>query len=87
MQTQPPTILLLGIDQRSDESGPTRSDSMILLGSQAEANGAALLSIPRDLWVNIPGVGDQRINTALFYGYNPDDPGAGPRLAMRTVQQ
>ena len=86
-QSRPPTILLLGIDQRADESGPTRSDSMILLGSQAESSGAALLSIPRDLWVNIPGVGDQRINTALFFGYDPDDASAGPRLATRTVQQ
>ncbi len=86
-QSRPPTILLLGIDQRADESGPTRSDSMILLGSQAESSGAALLSIPRDLWVNIPDVGEQRINTALFFGHDPEDAGAGPRLAARTVQQ
>jgi LCP family protein required for cell wall assembly len=86
-QARPPSILLLGIDRRADETGPTRSDSMILLGSQAEGSGVALLSIPRDLWVNIPGVGDQRINTALFFGYDPDDASAGPRLAMRTVQQ
>ncbi len=86
-QARPPSILLLGIDRRADETGPTRSDSMILLGSQAEGGGAALLSIPRDLWVNIPGVGDQRINTALFFGHDPDDASAGPRLAMRTVQQ
>jgi LCP family protein required for cell wall assembly len=86
-QARPPSILLLGIDRRADETGPTRSDSMILLGSQAGGGSAALLSIPRDLWVNIPGVGDQRINTALFFGYDPDDASAGPQLAMRTVQQ
>ena len=86
-QARPPSILLLGIDRRADETGPTRSDSMILLGSQAEGGGAALLSIPRDLWVNIPGVGDQRINTALFFGHDPDDPHAGPQLAARTVRQ
>lgn len=86
-QDRPPTVLLLGIDQRADEAGPTRSDSMILLGSQAGGKGAALLSIPRDLWVSIPDVGDQRINAALFYGYDPDDANAGPLLAMRTVQQ
>lgn len=84
---QPLSILLLGVDQRADESGPTRSDSMILLGSQPEGQGAALLSIPRDLWVDIPGVGEQRINTALFFGYDPADASAGPRLAARTVQQ
>ena len=86
-QTRPPSILLLGIDRRADVTGPARSDSMILLGSQAEGRGAALLSIPRDLWVNIPGIGDQRINTALFFGYDSDDASTGPRLAMRTVQQ
>jgi LCP family protein required for cell wall assembly len=86
-QARPPSILLLGIDRRANEAGATRSDSMILLGSQAETGGAALLSIPRDLWVNIPGVGDQRINTALFFGHDPDDASAGPRLAMRTVEQ
>ncbi len=83
----PVSVLLLGIDRRADETGPARSDSMILLGSQADGGGAALLSIPRDLWVNIPGVGDQRINTALYFGHSPDDPSAGPRLATRTVRQ
>jgi LCP family protein required for cell wall assembly len=84
---QPLSILLLGVDRRADESGPTRSDSMILLGSQPDGQGAALLSIPRDLWVDIPSVGEQRINTALFFGHEAADAGAGPRLAVRTVQQ
>ncbi len=78
-------VLVLGVDQRSDESGPTRSDSMILIGSDATTGKAAILSIPRDLWVDIPGVGQQRINTALFFGYESDDPTAGPRLAAQTV--
>lgn len=82
-----PAVLVLGVDQRADESGATRSDSMILLGLNSDSGAAALLSIPRDLWVNIPGVGDQRINTALFFGYDPGDSQAGPQLAARTVQQ
>ncbi|MEI2689261.1 MAG: LCP family protein [Anaerolineae bacterium] len=84
---QPLSILLLGVDRRADESGPTRSDSMILLGSQPAGDGAALLSIPRDLWIDIPGVGEQRINTALYFGHDPEDAGAGPRLAVAAVQQ
>jgi len=84
---RPLSVLLLGIDRRADESGPTRSDSMILLGSRSDGASAALLSIPRDLWVDIPGVGEQRINTALFFGHDPADAGAGPRLSMHTVQQ
>ncbi len=82
-----PTILLLGVDRRAEESGPTRSDSMILLGQHAQTGQAAMLSLPRDLWVSIPDVGEQRINAALFFGYDPQDRTAGPRLAMRTVQQ
>jgi LCP family protein required for cell wall assembly len=84
---QPLTLLILGVDRRADESGPSRSDSMILAGMNRETNQAALLSIPRDLWVAIPGVGEQRINTALVFGDDPTDPGAGPRLAVETVQR
>jgi LCP family protein required for cell wall assembly len=79
-------MLFMGVDQRADESGPTRSDSLILAGLNA-TSGAALVSIPRDLWVTIPGVGEQRINTALFYGHDPLDTDAGPLLAVRTVEQ
>lgn len=81
----PPTVLILGIDRRPDEGGPTRSDSMILLGFNRETQEAAILSIPRDLWVEVPGVGPQRINTATFFGYDAEDPTAAPRLAVRTV--
>ena len=82
-----PTLLILGVDQRADETGPTRSDAMLLAGQQPDSGQAALLSIPRDLWVDIPGVGEQRINTALFFGYDGADPMAGPRLAATAVQQ
>lgn len=81
------TLLILGIDQRADESGATRSDAMLLAGLQPDSQQAALVSIPRDLWVDIPGVGEQRINTALFFGYDGADPLAGPGLAATTVRQ
>lgn len=84
---RPPLVLLLGIDRRADETGPTRSDAMLLAGFNQSAGRAGLLSIPRDLWVAIPGVGDQRINTALFFGHDEANPTAGPQLAMRTVAQ
>jgi LCP family protein required for cell wall assembly len=44
-----------------------------------------MLSIPRDLWVVIPGVGQNRINTAHFFA-EADQPGSGPQAAMETVQ-
>ena len=78
------TLLILGVDQRADESGATRSDAMVLAGLQPDSGQAALVSIPRDLWVDIPGVGEQRINTALFFGYDGADPLAGPGLAAAT---
>jgi len=86
-RSRPLTFLIMGIDRREGETDQTRSDSMILVGSHATTGEAALLSIPRDLWVVIPGVGEQRINTALFFGYDPTDPTTGPRLAASTVQQ
>jgi len=45
-----------------------------------------MLSIPRDLWVNVPGVGEQRINTAYFFA-EANQPGAGPEAAIQTVRQ
>ena len=49
-------ILLLGIDKRDDEPiDGTRSDTMILASIDPVAKSAALVSLPRDMWVNIPG--------------------------------
>jgi LCP family protein required for cell wall assembly len=79
-------ILLLGIDKRDDEPiEGTRSDTMILASIDPVSKSAALVSIPRDLWVEIPGctarlgcsAGQQRINAAHAFG--------GPDLARRTV--
>ena len=44
-----------------------------------------LLSIPRDLWVPIPGFGENRINTAHFFA-EAQAPGTGPDLAMQTIK-
>ncbi len=78
-------ILLLGIDQRDGESGPWRTDTMILLSIDPATDSAALLSIPRDLWTSIPGFGENRINTAHYLGDRYDYPGGGVALAKKTV--
>lgn len=75
----PVHVLILGIDERTQEQGPFRSDTMILAGFDPRTPRAALLSIPRDLWVMIPGIGENRVNTANFFG--------GPPLAKETVAQ
>jgi len=80
------TILVLGIDQRCDEEGPTRTDTMMLLTMDPVGLSAAALSLPRDLWVEIPGFGVDRINQAHFLGEIYEYPGGGPTLAVETVE-
>jgi len=79
-------ILLLGIDQRPDEIY-ARTDTMILVTVDPENNTAGMLSIPRDLYVDIPGYYKTRINKAYYLGEEQNYPGGGPALAMQTVQQ
>ncbi len=80
-------ILLLGIDERQNQSGPWRTDTMLVVTIDPASRTAGLLSIPRDLWVTIPGVSqDGKINTAHFIGDAQQYPGGGPALAMATVQ-
>jgi polyisoprenyl-teichoic acid--peptidoglycan teichoic acid transferase len=78
-------VLILGLDRRPDETGPVRTDSLILTTFDPQQPQAALLSIPRDLWVTIPGIGENRINTANYFG-DLAQPGYGPELARQTVQ-
>jgi LCP family protein required for cell wall assembly len=82
-------ILLLGIDQRTalNETGPFRTDTMMLVSVNPVAKTAGVLSIPRDLWVNIPGYQPGRINTANALGDANGYPGGGPALAAETVRQ
>jgi LCP family protein required for cell wall assembly len=79
-------ILLTGIDQREIEQGPWRTDTMILVTIDPATKSAGMLSIPRDLWVVIPGYQESRINNANFFGDATDYPGGGPALAKKTVQ-
>jgi polyisoprenyl-teichoic acid--peptidoglycan teichoic acid transferase len=82
------TILLLGIDQRSavEERGPFRTDTMILISVDPVRKTAGMLSIPRDLWVSIPGSGVDRINNANAIGDTNAYPGGGPALAVETIR-
>ncbi len=79
-------ILVMGIDARPGEEGPWRTDTMMVLTVDPLTLSAGMLSIPRDLWVPIPGYGEGRINTANYLGDAYDYPGGGPALAARTVQ-
>ena len=78
-------ILLLGIDKRPDEVY-ARTDTMIFVTLDPNTNQAGMLSVPRDLWVSIPGYDEDRINKAHFLGDQYGYPGGGPALAMKTIQ-
>lgn len=81
-------VLLLGIDRRVDEEGPWRTDTMIVATLDPQTKTAGMLAIPRDLYVPIPapGAGENRINTANFYGDSTKYPGGGPALARKTIE-
>jgi LCP family protein required for cell wall assembly len=79
-------ILLLGIDYAPPGSAVGRSDTIILMTVIPLEPYVGLLSIPRDLWVIVPGVGENRINTAHFFA-EAAQAGSGPYAAMETVRQ
>jgi len=72
------TILLIGSDRRWAGGDGARSDTMILARIDPPERQISLLSIPRDLYVPIPGHGHDRINMAFHYG--------GERLLTRVVR-
>lgn len=81
------TVLVLGIDRRSgDTEKGYRTDTLMLVTVDPLARTAAVLTIPRDLWVDIPDYGSDTINTANFYGDVYEYPGGGPALAVRTIE-
>lgn len=83
---QPRTnVLILGIDRRPEQGTVVRSDTMMILTAYPPDGRVGLLSIPRDLYVEIPGHGTSRINTAHFWG-ELETTGNGPPLAMATVE-
>lgn len=79
-------VLLLGIDRRGGDDWTYRTDTIMVVGLDAEERGATILSVPRDLQLPIPGYGQDRINTANVYGYLYEYPGGGPGLLQATVE-
>lgn len=73
--------LLLGSDSRdpSNADGDGRSDTIMIAHLDADRQNAYLISFPRDMWVEIPGHGEAKINAAYSLG--------GSKLAVRTVEE
>jgi LCP family protein required for cell wall assembly len=78
-------ILVLGLDSRPGEGDVTRTDTMLLVTVDPADLYVGMLSIPRDLYVEIPGYGEQRINAAHVIGESAT-PGSGPALAAQTIE-
>ncbi len=80
---EPENILILGSDKRAgeefEEEEHGRSDTTILLRLDPETDTISVMSIPRDLQVEIPGFGTEKFNAAYSYG--------GPKLALQVVKE
>jgi LCP family protein required for cell wall assembly len=77
---EPENILILGSDKRANlAEDPGRSDTTMLLRLDPDRNAIAVMSIPRDLKVEIPGYGTGKFNEAYTYG--------GPKLTLQLVKQ
>ncbi|MCX7623428.1 MAG: LCP family protein [Thermomicrobium sp.] len=86
--SEPVTLLLIGVDttpERAGEGALPLADAIILARVDPVAESAVLLSIPRDLLVEIPGVGWDRINAAYAYGEASGT--TGPALLMATIER
>jgi LCP family protein required for cell wall assembly len=76
----PAIALVIGSDHRyTDGSAPARSDTLMLVRIDPRTHLISLLSLPRDLWVDIPGFGEDKINAAFSDG--------GPKTVLETVKQ
>jgi polyisoprenyl-teichoic acid--peptidoglycan teichoic acid transferase len=77
---EPENILIIGSDKRASEpEDPGRSDTTLLLRLDPDRNAIALMSIPRDLKVEIPGYGTEKFNAAYTFG--------GPKLTLQVVKE
>ena len=81
------TVLIMGLDRRPGETGlQYRTDTMLVASLDPQTQSVGILSIPRDLYVQVPGYSQlQRINSAMVLGELSRE-GNGPLLAMETVQ-
>jgi len=78
---KPQTILVIGDDRRkadAEQGNPTRSDTMILVRLDPKKGATAMMSLPRDLVIDIPGYGRDKLNAAFALGED--------QLTLRTIR-
>jgi polyisoprenyl-teichoic acid--peptidoglycan teichoic acid transferase len=79
---KPQTILVIGDDRRKidvQQGNPTRSDTMILVRLDPKKGATAMMSLPRDLLVDIPGHGRDKLNAAFAIGEDA--------LTLKTIRE
>jgi LCP family protein required for cell wall assembly len=69
-------VLLLGVDTRGEEQ--SRTDTIMIAQYDSDSNKAKVVSLMRDMYVEIPGYQNYKINTAFFLG--------GPELLRKTIK-
>ena len=96
-------VLLIGIDKRADEeytyrdangvisNTPFRTDTMIVASYNYDSEKATMLSIPRDLWVEVPAFGQvtrhhNKLNAIYSIGDTNNYPGGGQALLAKVLQ-
>ncbi|RFA21048.1 LCP family protein [Subtercola boreus] len=95
-------ILLVGDDHRPDNATPeqlaqlgteqdgggTSTDTMIVVHLPADGSSATMISLPRDSWVDIPGYGEDKLNSAFVHGVEAGgNDAAGAQLLVSTIQK
>ena len=79
-------ILMLGIGGAGHE-GPNLSDTIMVMSLDPRTKDVAMLSLPRDFYVPVPGYGNTKINAAHAYGESSRYEGGGPALAKLTISK
>ncbi len=87
---EPFTVLIVGLDRRPTQTGPSRTDTILLVRVDPGRNRAGLLSVPRDSLMRITlddgSAIQDRVNTAFVYNWSSEDPSAGPRALARALE-
>ncbi len=88
---RPFTVMVVGLDIRPTQEGPSRTDSILLIRIDPGDNRAGVLSIPRDAMMQVPladgELTQDRVNTAFVYNWSEDDPGAGPAALATAIEE
>lgn len=81
----PLNIVVMGLDSRPGEGALARTDTIMVVGIRPYQLRVSVLSIPRDLFIEVPNFGSQRINTINLLGEDAEE-GSGPQLLSQSIE-